>query len=50
MAKKRRRRSFRFTREGKVFVSVTMGVGLAAGLLPAIQAMRLKIVDALRSA
>ena len=25
-----RRRSFRFTREGKVFVSVTLGVGLAA--------------------
>lgn len=30
MAKRRRRRTFRFTREGKVFVSVTMGVGLAA--------------------
>ncbi|MEM9069273.1 MAG: DUF58 domain-containing protein [Myxococcota bacterium] len=31
MAKKRdRRRSFRFTREGKVFVAVTVGVGLAA--------------------
>lgn len=28
--KRRRRRSFRFTREGKVFVAVTIGVGLAA--------------------
>lgn len=27
---RRRRRSFRFTREGKVFVAVTIGVGLAA--------------------
>jgi len=28
--KKRRRRAFRFTREGKVFLAVTFGVGLAA--------------------
>lgn len=28
--RRRRRRSFRFTREGKIFVAVTVGVGLAA--------------------
>ena len=29
---------------------LVLGLGLAAGLLPAIQAMRLRIVDALRRA